>query len=126
VSAGKDNLKEVVRNLETFAAERAASGQIPGPMGKPVAGPAPRRHSSAHATGPGSTRWWFGCLLGVLAIVLAACNALARIYLGAHNPLDVVGGAAIGLMIAAVLDLILDVARVLPQLDAPAREDRAT
>jgi undecaprenyl-diphosphatase len=34
------------------------------------------------------------------------------VYLGAHNPLDVVGGAAIGLMIAAVLDMILDVARV--------------
>ena len=48
---------------------------------------------------------------GVLAIVLAVCNAVARVYLGAHNPLDVVGGAAIGLIIAAVLDLILDVAR---------------
>src|SRR6476660_8224648 len=49
---------------------------------------------------------------GVLAIVLAVCNALARVYLGAHNPLAVVGGAAIGLAIAAVLDLILDVAPV--------------
>jgi undecaprenyl-diphosphatase len=49
---------------------------------------------------------------GVVAFVLATCNAVARVYLGAHNPLDVVGGAAIGLMIAAVLDLILDVARV--------------
>ena len=48
---------------------------------------------------------------GVLAIVLAVCNAVARVYLGAHNPLDVVGGAAIGLIIAAVLDMILDVAR---------------
>ncbi|HEY5988902.1 MAG TPA: phosphatase PAP2 family protein, partial [Streptosporangiaceae bacterium] len=47
---------------------------------------------------------------GVLALVLATCNAVARVYLGAHNPLDVVGGAAIGLMIAAVLDMILDVA----------------
>jgi membrane-associated phospholipid phosphatase len=47
----------------------------------------------------------------VVAFVLATCNALARVYLGAHNPLDVVGGAAVGLAIAAALDLILDVGR---------------
>jgi membrane-associated phospholipid phosphatase len=47
---------------------------------------------------------------GVLAIVLAVGNAVARVYLGAHNPLDVAGGAAIGLIIAAVLDMILNVA----------------
>jgi undecaprenyl-diphosphatase len=65
----------------------------------------------------------------VLAIVLAVCNAVARVYLGAHNPLDVVGGAAIGLMIAAVLDLVLDVARGRGRgplwQHAPPREDRA-
>ncbi len=70
-------------------------------------------------------RWW-----GVAAFVLATCNAVARVYLGAHNPLDVVGGAAIGLMIAAVLDLILDVARHRqrgpPGQSTPAHEDRAT
>jgi membrane-associated phospholipid phosphatase len=48
---------------------------------------------------------------GVVAFVLATLNAVARVYLGAHNPLDVVGGAAIGLALAAVLDLVLDVAR---------------
>ncbi|HEX6676642.1 MAG TPA: phosphatase PAP2 family protein [Actinomycetes bacterium] len=47
---------------------------------------------------------------GVVAVVLASLNAVARVYLGAHNPLDVVGGAAIGLAIAAALDLVLDVA----------------
>ena len=47
----------------------------------------------------------------VVAFVLATLNAVARVYLGAHNPLDVVGGAAVGLAIAAVLDLVLDVAR---------------
>jgi membrane-associated phospholipid phosphatase len=48
---------------------------------------------------------------GIVAFVLVTCNAVARVYLGAHNPLDVVGGAAIGLVIAAVLDMVLDVAR---------------
>ena len=47
----------------------------------------------------------------VVAFVLATLNGVARVYLGAHNPLDVVGGAAVGLAIAAVLDLVLDVAR---------------
>jgi membrane-associated phospholipid phosphatase len=47
----------------------------------------------------------------VVAFVLATLNAVARVYLGAHNPLDVVGGAAVGLGIAAVLDMVLDVAR---------------
>jgi len=47
----------------------------------------------------------------VLGFVLASLNAIARVYLGAHNPLDVVGGAAVGLAIAAVLDLVLDVGR---------------
>ena len=48
---------------------------------------------------------------GIVAFMLASLNAVARVYLGAHNPLDVVGGAAIGLAIAAGLDLVFDVAR---------------
>jgi undecaprenyl-diphosphatase len=66
----------------------------------------------------------------VVAFVLAILNAVARVYLGAHNPLDVVGGAAIGLAIAAALDLVLDVARDRGGSrrggrTAPTREDRA-
>ncbi len=37
---------------------------------------------------------------------IAMLNAIARVYLGAHNPLDVVGGGAIGAAIAAVLILV--------------------
>ena len=66
----------------------------------------------------------------IVAFVLATCNAVARVYLGAHNPLDVVGGAAVGLAIAAALDLLLDVARDRgPRRrgwTAPAREKGAT
>ena len=42
-----------------------------------------------------------------MAFVLAIGVAFSRIYLGAHNPLDVVAGAAGGLLIAAVLNLVL-------------------
>ena len=44
-----------------------------------------------------------------MAIVysLAALNGLARIYLGAHNPLDVIAGAFLGLAIAAGLNLLV-------------------
>jgi membrane-associated phospholipid phosphatase len=66
----------------------------------------------------------------VVAFVLATLNAVARVYLGAHNPLDVVGGAAVGLAIAAVLDLVLDVARdrggSRRGRTAPAEDGRAT
>lgn len=38
----------------------------------------------------------------VVALVM-----VARVYVGAHNPLDVVCGAALGLAIAGVLNLVL-------------------
>jgi len=44
---------------------------------------------------PGRWRW--------IPVGVATLNAIARVYLGAHNPLDVVGGGAIGIAIAALL-----------------------
>jgi undecaprenyl-diphosphatase len=44
---------------------------------------------------PGRWRW--------VPFVVAALNAIARVYLGAHNPLDVIGGGAIGLAIGVVV-----------------------
>jgi len=51
---------------------------------------------------PYLTRGW-----KIVAYVAALAVALSRIYLGAHNPLDVLAGAAAGLLIAAVLNLLL-------------------
>jgi undecaprenyl-diphosphatase len=48
--------------------------------------------------------WW-----KALPIGLAIANSTARVYLGAHNPLDVVGGGAIGVAIGSVLNLIVGV-----------------
>ncbi len=45
----------------------------------------------------------------LVPVTIAAMNALARVYLGAHNPLDVIGGGAIGIAIGAVLVLALGV-----------------
>ena len=39
--------------------------------------------------------------------VLVVLNGVARIYVGAHNPLDIIGGIGAGLVIAGVLNAIL-------------------
>lgn len=49
-------------------------------------------------------RRWLAVLLA-----LALLNSVARVYLGAHAPLDVVGGAAVGAAIGAALNLLVGV-----------------
>ena len=45
----------------------------------------------------------------VVLVALALLNSVARVYLGAHAPLDVVGGAAVGAAIGAALNLLVGV-----------------
>ena len=50
--------------------------------------------------------------------ILVALNGFGRIYVGAHNPLDIVGGAALGVAIGAALN-----AALAPQPAAPPTVD---
>lgn len=45
----------------------------------------------------------------LLVLVLAVLNSVARVYLGGHAPLDVLGGAAAGILVGAVLNLAVGV-----------------
>jgi len=49
---------------------------------------------------------WLGRAGRVFAVVAAVGVCVARVYLGAHNPLDVVAGAALGILIGLVLRLV--------------------
>lgn len=44
---------------------------------------------------PGRWRW--------VPVAVAVLNAVARVYLGAHNPLDVIGGGAVGVVVGVLL-----------------------
>lgn len=48
-------------------------------------------------------RWWWAVFTPAVLVLLS------RVYLGAHNPLDVVVGAAAGVVIASALNLLLGV-----------------
>jgi undecaprenyl-diphosphatase len=64
-------------------------------------------HASV-ATALAAAAWpWLGRTGRVVAVALVAIVSLARIYVGAHLPLDVVGGIGLGLVVAAVVRFVV-------------------
>jgi membrane-associated phospholipid phosphatase len=65
--------------------------------------------------------WWRAVPVG---LALLACAA--RVYLGAHNPLDVVAGAGAGLLLGGLLTLLVGIPAAGPPGDrgsaAPAAD----
>ena len=64
----------------------------------PGAERSPRRASEARSR----LRWRTG-ILAALALLLALAIGYARVYVGVHYPLDILGGAAIGLVAAGLI-----------------------
>jgi undecaprenyl-diphosphatase len=56
--------------------------------------------------------------LAPLLYVLAAAVAFSRVYVGVHYPLDVIGGAVLGVLVALVLRWLVS-RRTQHRLDAP-------
>ncbi|MGY1808301.1 phosphatase PAP2 family protein [Blastococcus sp. SYSU D00669] len=51
----------------------------------------------------------------LVVLLLAVLNSVARVYLGAHAPLDVLGGAAAGVAVGALLNLVVGVPTPAPR-----------
>jgi len=60
--------------------------------------------SAASALGARTTRWPRKVALVTIAVLVAALVGVSRVYLGAHEPTDVLGGWALGgLWVAAII-----------------------
>ena len=73
----------------------------------------PRPHDHAFPSGHAATSFACATILAAAAprlrvplFVLAALIAWSRVYVGVHYPLDVVAGAALGLLVATALRLL--------------------
>jgi undecaprenyl-diphosphatase len=80
---------------------------------------------SDHATGAFALAfgiWLYDRTFGAVFLVLAAIVAFARVYVGTHYPGDVVGGAVLGIAVAAALFLIGPTRRLLEAVARMAGE----
>jgi undecaprenyl-diphosphatase len=71
-------------------------------VGQPSSGSFPSGHASA-AFACATVIAWASPRLAVPVYVLAALVAWSRVYVGVHYPLDVLGGAVLGVLVATAL-----------------------
>ncbi len=95
------------RPFQSVCAEDPSCGQF---RDVPLYGPA---FVSGHAIIAGAVAVILLPYLGqrwrAVVVLLALAVALARVYLGAHNPLDVVGGIAVGVVVGSLINLAVGV-----------------
>jgi undecaprenyl-diphosphatase len=79
-------------------------------------------HSSSFPSGHAATSFacalvlaWLVPRLALPCVLLAALIAASRVYLGVHYPLDVIGGAALGAVVATALRLLAAARRRSPR-----------
>jgi undecaprenyl-diphosphatase len=88
-------------------------------MHVPHSGAFPSGHASA-AFACATVLAWASPRLTAPAFVLAAAIAVSRVYVGVHWPLDVLGGAALGVVVATAL---LKLAAIRPRSRPAPRGD---
>jgi len=93
------------------------------PVGIMLLGGKPRRRSfpSGHAATSFAGAWILGFVWPQRRPVflgLAALVSLSRVYLGAHNPGEILAGTVLGISLAELLRRLLD--RVLSRLEPPS------